>query len=609
MSDSHTIDPLRELSPRRNSTHEDTAAALVAEQLGHFGIDPASEHGRALGALTGSLYAANVATHELIEITARRLSQLDRKDRIAWFNAKRFACFQLAKVLDNLQSPMRKTYQSLVGHAQPDAGRGPYALFDNVTAIFSATPVITRTATYIYACMEWVEDAFKGKEFLHEIYSRLLNPTSISLANHIVDVEAGPLAAEYLAWNFNSGMAAIDATLSHLVGYQDVIVASRNIYGGAYQLLHDWYGKRSNLDVAIHWFDGYQAADVQRALEEAGTRYAERIAADRRIYVYLESPCNPHGHVLDVPGICRLAHARGHTVICDATVGTPFLQPTLRRDDPAERPDFVIHSYTKDLAGYGATTAGVVIGRNEDMFLPKGASVTVTRAGGRTATVRWDETLFWNVYYIKGAFLDADKAYEVINGMRTLELRMLSKCITTIVLANALAAHPRIRVNCSAIDGHPNARLRRENLFLALPAPLFTIDFEPGQGEERIPIDAFRAFFDLLEPVFGLQVSLGQTNTVVLCPALTSHSELSDAALADAGISRTTIRIAVGNEDPRMLLAHLMRSAELSIEPVVPGFARGFPAPAVVDALYESTYVDVHRRYVAAKPKMAQMLE
>ena len=75
----------------------------------------------------------------------------------------------------------------------PQSARGPYPIFDNVTAIFSATPVITRTATYLYACVEWVEDAFKGKELLHEIYSRLLNPTSVSLANHIVDVEAGPL--------------------------------------------------------------------------------------------------------------------------------------------------------------------------------------------------------------------------------------------------------------------------------------------------------------------------------------------------------------------------------------------------------------------------------
>ena len=127
------------------------------------------------------------------------------------------------------------------------ATKGPYPIFDNVTALFSATPVITRTATYMYACTEWVEDAFKGREPLLEIYSRLLNPTSISLANHIVDLEAGPLSGEYLAWNFNSGMAAIDATLANLVGYQDVVLSSRNVYGGTYQLLHDWYGKHSNL--------------------------------------------------------------------------------------------------------------------------------------------------------------------------------------------------------------------------------------------------------------------------------------------------------------------------------------------------------------------------
>jgi O-acetylhomoserine (thiol)-lyase len=96
--------------------------------------------------------------------------------------------------------------------------KGPYPLFDNLTAIFSATPVIARTATYVYACTEWFEDAFQGKELLHEIYSRLLHPTSICLANHIVDLEAGPEANEYFAWNFNSGMAAIDAILANLLG-------------------------------------------------------------------------------------------------------------------------------------------------------------------------------------------------------------------------------------------------------------------------------------------------------------------------------------------------------------------------------------------------------
>jgi len=598
----------RQLSPLRNSTAATALPELIDEQLRHFGIDPASEHGRALARLTGHLYGANMAAQDLMAVTARELAGLSRKDRIAWFNAKRFACFQLAKVIDNLQSPMRATYQALAGRQGHEAARGPYPIFDNVTALFSATPVIARTATYLYACVEWVEDAFKGKELLLEIYSRLLNPTSVSLANHIVDVEAGSLAHEYFAWNFNSGMAAVDSTLAHLVGYQDVVLASRNVYGGVYQLLHDWYGKRSNLDVAIHWFDGFEAGDAAVALAEAKRTYADRLRAGRKIYVYLESPCNPHGFVLDVAGICRIAHEGGHTVICDATVGTPFLQPVLRRDDPMERPDFVIHSYTKDLAGYGATTAGVVIARNEDMFLPKGTTVTVTRPGGRSEEIAWDHTLFWNVYYIKGAFLDADKAFEVINGMRTLELRMLAKCISTTVLARALAAHPRINVHCSAVPGHPNARLREANMFLGLPAPLFTIDFEPGPGVEALPRGAFKAFFDSLEPAFGLQVSLGQTNTVVLCPALTSHSEMSEAALKDAGISRTTIRIAVGNEDPRALLAHFMRAAELAFAEAAPGFAEGFMAPAAVDRLYAETYVDVHRRYVESQPKMAELL-
>jgi O-acetylhomoserine (thiol)-lyase len=608
MSKNAPASQVRQLSPLRNTTSATSAKELVAEQLAHFAIDPATPCGEAMTRLAASLYEANTATQDLVALTADALLKLDRKDRIAWFNAKRFACFQLAKVLDNLQTPLRHTYQTLAGAQGPEAARGPYPIFDNVTAIFSATPVITRTATYLYACVEWVEDAFNGKELLLEIYSRLLNPTSVSLANHIVDVEAGSLAHQYFAWNFNSGMAAVDGLLAHLLGHQDIVLSSRNIYGGVYQLLHDWYGKRSNLDVAVHWFDGFTAKDFTKALATVKTEHADRLAKGRRIYVYLESPCNPHGHVLDVAAIAGAAHEEGLTVICDATVGTPFLQPVLRRDDPIERPDFVIHSYTKDLAGYGATTAGVVIGRNEDMFLPKGEHVIVTGPNGKSRTINWDETLFWNVYYIKGAFLDADKAYEVINGMRTLELRVLSKCITTMVLARALATHPRINVNCSAVPDHPNAPLREKNMFLGLPAPLFTIDFEPKPGEEPLPRAAFKAFFDSLEPVFGLQVSLGQTNTVVLCPAPTSHSEMSEEALKEAGISPTTIRIAVGTEDPRSLLAHIARAAELTLDPVSPGFSKGFMPPADVDRLYEEIYVDTHRRFVQSRPRMAEWM-
>src|SRR6266446_1957664 len=287
----------RELSPRRGTSRAKDIDGLIAEQLVHFGIDAKTELGAAMGRLSAHIYHANIELHQLWDLTTRELAALDRRDRIACFNAKKFLCFQLAKLLDTLQNPFRHVYQTLVENQVTRIAKGPYPIFDNVTAIFSSTPVIARTATYLYACTEWIDDAFQGREPLLEVYSRLLNPTSISLANHIVDIECGPLAAEYMAWNFNSGMAAIDATLSHLVGYQDIVVSSRNIYGGAYQLLHDWFRKPSNLDVAVEFFDGYELPAFQKALEAVRAKHGHRLQAGRQIYVYLESPCNPHGYV------------------------------------------------------------------------------------------------------------------------------------------------------------------------------------------------------------------------------------------------------------------------------------------------------------------------
>ena len=587
----------RLLSPRRKTTRAGTVHELALEQLHHFHVDPASPVGRPLLALAEKLYGAHGDVMALWDATTRELARLPRQDRLALFNAKKFLSFQLAKLLDTVQNPSRKTHQSLGYSNATLLAKGPYPTFDNVTAIFSATPVITRTATYLYACSEWIDDAFQGREFLHEIYSRLMNPTSISLANHIVDVEAGPMAGEYLAWNFNSGMSAIDATLSNLVGYQDVVLSSRNIYGGAYQLLHDWYGKRSNLDIGVVFFDGFTVEDFARAFAGVRKRFADRLAAGRRVYIYLESPCNPHGVFLDLPGICSAAHAEGLTVICDCTVGTPFLVRPLQRPDPAERPDYIIHSYTKDLTGHGTTTAGVVIGRNEDMFLPKGD----TAPGGK----RWDETLFWNVYYVKGAFLDSDKAFEVLMGMKTLELRLLKKCINTMILARWLASHPLITVNGPANPRDPNPALASRLSYLGLPAPLFTIDLERAKIS-RITLERF---YDSLAPMFGHMVSLGQNNTMALCPALTTHSELGSEALREAGITPTTIRIAVGEESPRELIGDFLEAVRSGLDPDVPGFSRKFLPAAEVDRLADEIYTDAHRRHAAAQPRLADCVK
>lgn len=567
------------LSPRRNSTTATTLDQLLDEQLAHFGLDPSTDFAHTIRAIAEKLYTAQDDLQHLCALTASAIHTLSAPDRVSHFNAKKFLSFQLAKLLDTLQNPNRQSYQALDYSPSTVAAKGPYAVFDNVAAIFSANPVITRSATYIYACAEWIEDAFQGKELLLAIYSRLLNPTSIALANQIVELECAHLAREYFAWNFNSGMAAIDATLSHLLGRDDILITSRNIYGGAYQLIHDWFAKPGNLAIAVESFDGFGAPEFLACLRATQQKYADRIAAGRKIYVYLESPCNPHGDLLDVENICRAAHAAGCRVVLDSTVATPFLARPLIHTDESARPDFVIHSYTKDLSGGGSVIAGVVIARTHDMFAPKGTPASANNG------ISWDQTLFWNVYYIKGAFLNADAAFDVLQGLRTLDLRMLHKCISSRTLARFLAAHPQITVR-----GH--GLLEDSSLFLGLPAPLFTVDFG------KLPRDAFQRFFDNLSPTFGHMISLGQSNTIIACPALTTHSELDEKAQLAAGITPTMVRVAVGDEDCLDLFHHLRATAELTLDPVIPGFSKSFPTPSQAAALYESIYLDIHSKYI-----------
>src|SRR5262249_53887492 len=150
-------------------------------------------------------------------------------------------------------------------------------------------------------------------------------------------------------------------------------------------------------------------------------------------------------------------------------------------------------------------------------------------------------------------------------------------------------AHPGIHVNCNALPSSPNHALCQKDMFLGLPAPLFTIDMG------KLPRESFQRFFDNLSPTFGHMISLGQPNTIVSCPALTTHSELDAKALTEAGITPTTIRFAVGDEDPRDLIAHLVGAAKLTIDPDVPGFSDAFPDVREINELIRACYLDTHR--------------
>ncbi|MCH6579052.1 MAG: PLP-dependent transferase [Nitrospinae bacterium] len=583
----------RLLSPNRaDEPHYSDLENVIREQLEYFGIQKGTEVFDQIIPLLRNIYKAEDHIDHIWSFATDYLLYAKHKDKIALFNANKFICFQLAKLLDNLQNPLRKEFRELRANDSTQYAKGPYSMIDNIPAIFSSQPVIVKTATYIYSCIDWIRDSFQGKEFLQSIYSRLLNPTSISLANYIVELECGYEADRYMALNFNSGMSAIDATLSHLLGYGDILILNKNIYGGSHQLIYDWFGKNSNLDIAIEAFSGVEEPDFKACFRATRKKYADRLKSGKNIYVFIESPCNPHGYVLDVPGICRTSHQNQVTVILDSTVATPFLIKPLKHPAEIERPDFLIHSYTKDLQGHGTTTGGCVIGKNERIFIPKGEKVQIKDFPGKDLNeIGWENTMFWNVYYIKGAFLDSEKAFDVIEGIKTLEHRMLAKCINTVILHDYFKSNKLINVKSSLCQKDLLAKIT----YLALPAPLMTLDI-PVKDIQR-----FKSFVDSLSPMFGGMVSLGQTDTIISCPALTTHSELSQEFLKEADITPTTLRIAVGMEDVLDLIFHFKNSAELFIDPEINNFSKGFMSDEEVVNLRKETYLNIHERYIASK--------
>ena len=152
--------------------------------------------------------------------------------------------------------------------------------------------------------------------------------------------------------------------------------------------------------------------------------------------------------------------------------------------------------------------------------------------------------------------------------------------------------------------GHKNAALRESQMRHGWPCALFTVDMQ-GTDIER---DTFVRFFDALEPAFSHQVSIGQNNTIILCPALTSHSELDSKAQGESGIYLTTMRIAMGTDNVRELIAHFINSAKLHIDPVIPGFSDSFMPANEIDKLYIDTCMQVSKQHYGSGASVSKML-
>lgn len=337
-------------------------------------------------------------------------------------------------------------------------------------------------------------------------YTRSGNPTRDLLADAIADLEGGAGAAIT-----SSGMSAVLLVLEQLKA-DDLLVAPRDCYGGTHRLIRSFADKgRFRLEL----IDPTELDEVQWAVDA------------KPKMVWLETPSNPLLRITDIAAVSRLAHAAGACVVVDNT----FLSPVLQR--PLELgADFVVHSTTKYLNGHSDVVGGAVVAASRE----------------HAESIRW-----WsNCLGLTGSPFDS---YLALRGLRTLHARMEQHEANAAAVAELLSKHPAVgRVYYPGLPDHPGHRLagRQQHGFGAM------LSFELGDptaggdnGEEQI-----RAFLDGLR-CFSLAESLGGVESLVAHPATMTHAAMDADARRAAGISDRLLRLSVGIEGRRDLLADL----------------------------------------------------
>jgi len=362
-----------------------------------------------------------------------------------------------------------------------------------------ATPIV-RTSNFTFASTAEMKRHAEGKSKAY-LYTRHGNPTLSVAEAKLAELENGE-AAMVTA----SGMAAISSALLSQLKCGDELIATRQIYGGAYRLMRDILPR---FGIRVH-------------LVDANLARVDQLVNEHTRVLYVESPTNPTLQLVDLKKAAVIA--RGHKLVSliDNTFASPILQKPLDLGF-----DLVIHSATKYLAGHSDLIAGAVIGRRE---LIKQVREMVIELGGS---------------------MDPDVAYMLIRGMKTLEVRVDRQCATAMTVARFLENHPRVaRVDYPGLRSHPDHALARRQMrgFGAMLA--FTL---------KGGIAAARRFCDKAK-IFLLAASLGGVESLIVLPIYTSHYGMSASELAAVGIAQGTVRVSVGLEAPEDLVADLKQA-------------------------------------------------
>ena len=405
----------------------------------------------------------------------------------------------------------------------------------------TADPVTDARAVPIYATTSYVfhncehAAARFGLTDAGNIYGRLTNSTQDVLEKRVAALEGG-VAALAVA----SGAAAIAYTIEALAQNGGHIVAQKTIYGGSYNLLEHTL---PNFGITATFVNIHDLAEVENAIHP-NTRA-----------IYIETLGNPNSDIPDIDALAALAHKHGLPLVVDNTFGTPFLIRPIEHGA-----DIVVHSATKFLGGHGTTLGGVIVDSGKFDWAASGNypaiaapnpsyhGVSFTAAAGPAAFVTYIRAILLRD---TGATLSPFAAFLLLQGIETLSLRLERHAENTKKVVDFLVSHPQVeKVNHPSLPDHPDHALY-EKYFPNGGGSIFTFQIKGGVKEAH-------TFIDHLE-IFSLLANVADVKSLVIHPATTTHSQLSEEELADQEIYPNTIRLSIGTENIDDILADLQR--------------------------------------------------
>ncbi len=394
-----------------------------------------------------------------------------------------------------------------------------------------AVPIYA-TTSYVFHNSQHAADRF-GLADAGNIYGRLTNSTQDVFEKRIAALEGG-VAGLAVA----SGAAAITYTLQALAKQGEHIVAQKTIYGGTSNLLAHTlplYG------IEATFVDAHNLEEVEGAIQ------------DNTKAIYIETLGNPNSDIPDIDAIAAIAHKHGLPLVIDNTFGTPYLIRPIEHGA-----DVVVHSATKFIGGHGTTLGGVIVdggtfdwaasGRYPWISEPNPSyhGVKFTEAAGPAAFATYIRAILLRD---TGATISPFAAFLLLQGTETLSLRLERHAENTKKVVEYLVNHPQVEhVNHPSLPDHPDHALY-EKYFPNGGASIFTFEIKGGQKE------AFE-FIDHLK-IFSLLANVADVKSLVIHPATTTHSQLSEEELLDVGIKPNTIRLSIGTEHIDDIIADL----------------------------------------------------